>query len=244
MAGGRQNFVDGQDSFIGGGIFNIADGATAAVVGGSFNHADGNLSAVGGGTANTASGNNSVVAGGTQNTASALGAVVIGGANNFATNANATVAGGSENVAGGTSSFAAGRRAYAVNNSTFVWADSQIPIFQSTASDQFLIRSRGGVGIGTNNPSAILHVSSGTSQSQPQAQLDQTTSGDFSRLRFQASTNPYWDLAVGGTAPNNVMNWFVNGFGNIMSLQTNGTLDCRRRSGGLFFQWTVIERER
>jgi hypothetical protein len=53
--------------------------------------------------------------------------------------------------------------------------------------------------------------------------LDQTTQGDFSRLRFLSSTNAYWDVAVGGGAAN-VMNWFVSGIGNLMTLQPGGNL--------------------
>ena len=56
------------------------------------------------------------------------------------------------------SSFAAGTRAQANNSGAFVWADSMDADFATTASDQFLIRASGGVGIGTNNPQSALHV--------------------------------------------------------------------------------------
>ncbi len=58
----------------------------------------------------------------------------------------------------GTNSFAAGHRAKATNTGTFVWADSTDVDFASTADNQFLIRAAGGVGIGANNPDAMLTV--------------------------------------------------------------------------------------
>src|SRR5262249_10122041 len=70
----------------------------------------------------------------------------------------ATVPGGVNNTAAGYSSFAAGRRAKANHQGAFVWADSADADFASTASNQFLIRATGGVGIGTNAPTAQLHV--------------------------------------------------------------------------------------
>src|SRR5205823_12160356 len=57
----------------------------------------------------------------------------------------------------------------------------------------------------------------------PQLRLDQTAAGDFSRLRFFTGGNPYWDVAVGGGTAN-VMNWFVSGVGNLMTLQPSGDL--------------------
>jgi len=61
-------------------------------------------------------------------------------------------------VAGGNFSFAAGRKAKANQDGTFVWADSQNADFASTGANQFLIRVAGGVGIGTNIPQSPLHV--------------------------------------------------------------------------------------
>jgi hypothetical protein len=49
--------------------------------------------------------------------------------------------------------------AQATNSGAFVWADnSTVNNFNSTSNNQFLIRATGGVGIGTNNPAAALHV--------------------------------------------------------------------------------------
>ena len=65
---------------------------------------------------------------------------------------NAAVPGGRDNVAAGYTALAAGRRAKATNDGCFVWADHTDADFASTASDQFLIRAAGGVGIGTTSP--------------------------------------------------------------------------------------------
>jgi len=87
---------------------------------------------------------------------------VIGGGqqNSIQTNASyGVIPGGYHNVVGGTGSFAAGVGAQATNSGTFVWSDgSTNSAFNSTSSNQFLVRAAGGVGIGTNNPAAALHV--------------------------------------------------------------------------------------
>jgi hypothetical protein len=64
----------------------------------------------------------------------------------------ATIPGGRSNVAAGQYSFAAGHRARAGHDGAFVWADSTDADFGSGATNQFLIRAGGGVGINTNNP--------------------------------------------------------------------------------------------
>lgn len=78
--------------------------------------------------------------------------VIAGGYKNRASGENAAVLGGFENIASGANSFAAGHKAEAAHDGTFVWAD-YIPTsnsFSSTGPNQFLIRANGGVGIGTN----------------------------------------------------------------------------------------------
>ena len=93
-----------------------------------------------------------------QNTAGGGAATVGGGSANVASGDAATVPGGVLNVAGGDYSFAAGRRAKALHQGAFVWADSQGADFTSTANDQFLIRAQGGVGVGTASPQAQFNV--------------------------------------------------------------------------------------
>ncbi|MFC1767690.1 hypothetical protein ACFLZ2_03965, partial [Candidatus Margulisiibacteriota bacterium] len=65
---------------------------------------------------------------------------------------------GYNTLAGGTGAMAAGYRAKAAHNGTFVWADNTAADFSSTGDKQFLIRATGGVGIGTSEPQAELHV--------------------------------------------------------------------------------------
>ena len=117
IGGGYSDLItaNGSQSVIAGGVGNTADAAGTSIGGGQSNTGSGQYSTIGGGNANTASGNNSTVPGGLGNTASGL------------------------------SSFAAGNRAKAVNNGSFVWGDSTPVDFSSTANDQFAVRASGGV---------------------------------------------------------------------------------------------------
>lgn len=81
---------------------------------------------------------------------------------------------------------------------------------------------RGAAGIGTSSPQAKLHISSGDGANFPQAQITQTTAGEFARLRFNVSGNNLWDIAVGSSS--NVMNFFVQGAGNVLSLAPDSSL--------------------
>ncbi|MEI2722906.1 MAG: hypothetical protein V9H26_05015 [Verrucomicrobiota bacterium] len=138
----------------------LADFGT--VVGGSRNTASEVYATVAGGNLNTASGVAAAVGGGQVNVAGGLRSTVGGGAFNSAPANYATIPGGADNRAAGDYSFAAGRQAKANHGGTFVWADSTAADFASTASNQFLIRASGGVGIGTINPATTLDVRSGT----------------------------------------------------------------------------------
>jgi trimeric autotransporter adhesin len=116
---------------------------------------------VGGGANNSANGSYTTVAGGSLNLATGEGATVGGGAGNTASGDRATVPGGQVNTAAGLFSFAAGSRARANHNGTFVWGDAQDAYVSSTGDNQFLIRAAGGVGINTPSPGAALHVAGG-----------------------------------------------------------------------------------
>jgi hypothetical protein len=182
VGGGSGNEVNGQSGFVGGGYKNKASNFNATVAGGFGNTASGDKSTVGGGQGNTAgflfatvgggynnvAGNNTAtVGGGGSNTASGPTSTVCGGGSNTASGLNATVCGGEGNTASGTTSFAAGYRAQAVNDGTFVFADvSSNSYFPSTAVNQFRVRATGGVqfvtGIdGSGNPTAGVQVASG-----------------------------------------------------------------------------------
>jgi len=143
-------------------VANSVLGTFGTVGGGLSNTASGTQSTVGGGERNTASGNSATVGGGALNTASGFRATVGGGSDNTASGPRATVPGGRGNRAEGSYSFAAGRKAKAAHDNTFVWNDnSGGDTLSSTADDQFLIRARGGVGIGTNAPMSQLEVNDG-----------------------------------------------------------------------------------
>jgi hypothetical protein len=85
------------------------------------------------------------VGGGNINTASSDYATVGGGDVNTASGEYATVPGGYLNTASGSYSFAAGARAQALYDGSFVWADSQFGPFASTAANQFAVRAAGGI---------------------------------------------------------------------------------------------------
>ena len=167
IGGGWNNTVTDRFATIGGGEGNRAgsDPGNPSRDGTSL----GSHATVGGGHLNTASGVSTTVGGGAENLASGPGATVGGGGENTASGSNGTIPGGTNNVAGGVASFAAGTRADALHDGSFVWADRLTgialvtkPRFASTAPNQFLIRAEGGVGIGTNNPQTRLHVNGDT----------------------------------------------------------------------------------
>lgn len=154
IGGGAQNAIYEYASFIGGGQQNL--------IGPYADH-----SVIAGGYGNVINGSvgpaYEVIAGGQGNVVQTnSGYSVIGGGfgNTILSNTlYAVIPGGYANVAGGSGTFAAGTSAQATNNGTFVWSDtSATNAFNSTGSNQFLIRAAGGVGIGTNNPTAALHV--------------------------------------------------------------------------------------
>lgn len=130
IGGGQNNRAYSNNAFIGAGESNVADGARAFI---------------GAGNGNEVTGGNSSVAGGTSNSASGLNTFVGGGSSNVASGSQAMIIGGSQNIAEGQRSFAGGRRAEALHNGAFVWADSTTTTVQSTAANQFTAQASGGV---------------------------------------------------------------------------------------------------
>ena len=159
VSGGASNTASDSYATVGGGYESTASGNSATVAGGMWNVASGGGATVGGGVNSTASGSYTTISGGRLNSASGSYATVGGGYMNEATGGWSTVPGGDYNAADGAFSFAAGRRAKADHDGTFVWGDSTDADFASTAANQFLIRAGGGVGIGLTNPSEALDVS-------------------------------------------------------------------------------------
>lgn len=172
ISGGSQNTNSGYSSIIGGGFENQiqTNAAYSTIGGGQLNSIQTNATwaTISGGNDNIISSNASgaTISGGEQNTinANAQASVVGGGFGNTigANTQQGTVPGGFQNTAAGDYSFAAGNSAQALHKGSFVWADSSVGAFASGAADQFLIRARGGVGIGTSvTPNGSLNLSSG-----------------------------------------------------------------------------------
>lgn len=205
IGGGTNNSIAAPRSVVGGGEGNSAQGEYSAIGGGGFNQATGRSAFVGGGGGrdaagggpygNTASGDWSTIGGGWLQVSSGYSSTVGGGALNQATNTYATIPGGFLNVAGGHLSLAAGQQAHALHQGSFVWGDSQDAVFSSTANNQFLVRSVGGVGINKNNPTTALDVNgtvtasgfSGPGGSLVGLNASQITSGTLPDARLSAN---------------------------------------------------------
>jgi hypothetical protein len=169
IVGGKYNSVASEFSLVGGGYSNTISsiGEYGAIAGGSQNNLSGEFGFIGAGTNNTVSGEGAYIAAGGYNTASGEGAVVDGGFNSTAGGNFATIPGGYANSAGGTYSFAAGARASALQNGTFVWSDGSDGDAYLTAHTayEFLARASGGFTFWTNaagNVGAQLAPGSGT----------------------------------------------------------------------------------
>ena len=170
VGGGSGNIATSEGATVGGGVDNVADMNWSTIGGGFNNQTDlfDEYSTIGGGHDNMATGESSTIGGGHDNNASGSSSTVAGGDFNVSSGTASSVGGGDQNTASGNYStvpggrlteatrgytFAAGRRAKANHSGTFVWADSTNLDFASTDENQFLIRAKGGVGIGTNDPS-------------------------------------------------------------------------------------------
>lgn len=150
---------------------NRAENATSGFLGGGLGNLIGNTAAVlGGGLSNKSTGNYSVVAGGEYNEALASTSFIGGGQNNTISvdGGSGVIPGGSDNEVTAARGFAAGLRAKVNHSGSFVWNDGTTlasngeldagDAFRTTATNQFLLRSSGGVGININQPTAALHV--------------------------------------------------------------------------------------
>ena len=145
VVGGRDNVVQGAHGFVGGGMGNAASGL-CVVAGGSDNTASGTYATVGGGQANRATDTSATVGGGWNNDADGRRSTISGGIHNWTLGDVSTIPGGDSNWAFGMFSFAAGVRAKARHDGTFVWNCSPLYNLDSDAADQFLARALGGFG--------------------------------------------------------------------------------------------------
>ncbi|HUF09223.1 MAG TPA: hypothetical protein VMO47_07885 [Rhodothermales bacterium] len=192
--------VFASDNIIGGNGFVDADAVGVTISGGGNtddfdkqNRGYGNYGTIGGGYGNAVGGNDLTATEPTDNRFATVG----GGYRNEAFGAYSTIPGGYFNKTMGKYGFAAGYRARSNHHRTFVWSDSATTNFESTGNDQFLIRAKGGVGIGTNNPITQLHVvestNSGASAANHVALIDNSstgTSSDVLALRIGRATPP------------------------------------------------------
>jgi hypothetical protein len=150
IGGGEDNRIGSNTTYVvlAGGAFNEVDASQATLGGGAQNSIDtaSIYATIGGGW------RNNILSNGLYNT-------IAGGRQNMilANASNAMIPGGFSNVAAHLA-FAAGNQARALHSGAFVWSDSSTGAFTSTATNQFLVRAGGGVGINTNNPQADLDV--------------------------------------------------------------------------------------
>jgi len=205
IGGGTLNAVQAGagSSVIGGGYGNIIQSSNviSTVSGGQGNniHTGATASTIAGGYYNTIGGTTNptyvvfgaTISGGSGNQIGdyALYSTIGGGLNNSVNASFGTVPGGSNNVVSGQFSFAAGQQAQALHQGTFVWADSQNSVFASTASNQFLIRAQGNVGINITNPSSTLHVNGQLAATSLRAPGAGINTGTFAFTHLAVGTN-------------------------------------------------------
>jgi hypothetical protein len=145
IGGGRYGQATGEASMVAGGDQNWASGDVAAVGGGYYNSAKSSGATIGGGWENVADGTFApTVSGGYSNKATSGFASVGGGEKNTASGLHATVPGGLSNTASGTNSFAAGVRAKAIHNYSFVWGGTPAVDTVSTNPMSYTARAPGG----------------------------------------------------------------------------------------------------
>jgi len=158
IAGGQHNSVNNDclNSSIGGGEYNyISTYSERAVISGGYKNSVeefGDHAVIGGGQENAiiTVGNYATIGGGLSNRARNYG-VVGGGRENLADGIYATVPGGYLNSASGDHSFAAGRRAKANHDGSFVLTDSTDADFASVRVDALRARFNGGLTFQVND---------------------------------------------------------------------------------------------
>ncbi len=117
--------------------------------------------------------------------ASDFGAIGGGSGNAIgASGLHGAIPGGFSNTVNGAFGFAAGHRAKATHDGSFVWSDAAGADFASTGSNQFLVRASGGVGINTSNPLRALDVrdDSGPSRAGGNLQVGAAAAGSDAKL--------------------------------------------------------------
>jgi len=167
---------------------------------------------------NQVGGDFATVVGGLGNSANGFASVAMG-RTTLASGDYATAL-GKDTIAAGALSVAAGFVARANHQGSFVWADSFSTIpFASTASNQFLVRASGGVGINTTNPGAMLQLGdTGVPNSQGMIRLA-SRSGTGSAFRTWDIGVPETDQVVTGKGYSFVIDDLLNGTGPEVMVQ-------------------------
>ena len=193
VSGGQLNTASLQWATVGGGQGNSA-GMYSTVGGGGQNNASGISVTIGGGTSNSAPGYTATVGGGYSNAASGNYSTVAGGLSNVTGGAFATVPGGNANLAEGYSSFAAGFRAKAQGDGSFVWADWTEADYLDAGPNTFNVRSSGGAHFVTDNTVAGMTINNDL----------HATNGDGLRVYSDVSNGDDWAAVYArnwGTSP-------------------------------------------
>jgi hypothetical protein len=161
VLGGNRNSASGDHATVGGGSYNGASGTGSTVAGGEQNSAHGDYSTIGGGEQNAANGTEATVSGGTGSNASGPEATVGGGQQNVASGQYGAVPGGYNNTASGLASFAAGYKASAGQDNSFVWSDGgpffgdPFGFYNADYPKQFKIQAQNGVRIDVSGSSGV-----------------------------------------------------------------------------------------
>lgn len=132
-------FAAGYNNTVGGG------GSISASVGGEFNTNSGVNGFTGGGNTNTLnSGSQSAIVGGGSHLLDGNSSFMGGGLTNIVNGDFAAIVGGQLDVATGTYAMAAGYKAHANENGTYVWADSGGTVYNSHGANTWNARPAGG----------------------------------------------------------------------------------------------------
>ena len=193
VSGGQLNTASFQWATVGGGQQNTA-GMYATVGGGGQNNGGGISATIGGGASNSATGYTATVGGGYTNAGGGNYSTVAGGLGNVASGAIATVPGGNQNLAEGYTSFAAGFRAKALGDGSFVWADWTDADYFDAGPNTFNVRSGGGAHIVADNGTAGATINNDL----------HNTNGDGLRVYSDVSKGDDWAAVYArnwGTSP-------------------------------------------
>ncbi|MBI5216457.1 MAG: hypothetical protein HY960_11960 [Ignavibacteriae bacterium] len=188
IGGGRGNIASYDHATIGGGYFNQAKRYYTTIGGGYTNTISASYGTVGGGAQNLVSQQYGIIGGGGSNTASGFSSTISGGSSNTASGEYSTISGGESNTASGAYSFAAGRRAQALHDGSFVWADQTDEDFSSTSTNQFLIRATGGMRVYSPSGNADAKVESNSGHTYMSLSA---VSGKEDALIFQTTSSGY-----------------------------------------------------